>query len=189
MVQLNGPLTCLRPMGHYLGKGHHNRRHISYYNTINRPCPSVKRVSTSINRRTMSNGSNKLNTLGYAQYLLWYLQADCYTLFCYGFIITSSCVDMIILPLFSHYSDVIKDVMVSQVTNLTIEYPTVYIGTDQRKYQSSASLAFVSEIHWWPVNSPQKWPVTRKMFPFDDVIMSVARQTLEQSYEYCTSAS
>ena len=27
------------------------------------------------------------------------------------------------------------------------------------------------EIHWWPMNSPHKWPVTRKMFPFDDVIM------------------
>ena len=26
-------------------------------------------------------------------------------------------------------------------------------------------------IHRWPVNSPHKWPVTRKMFPFDDVIM------------------
>ena len=25
----------------------------------------------------------------------------------------------------------------------------------------------------WPVNSPYKWPVTRKMFPFDDVIMSM----------------
>ena len=25
-----------------------------------------------------------------------------------------------------------------------------------------------------PVNSPHKWPVTRKMFPFDDVIMSYA---------------
>ena len=25
----------------------------------------------------------------------------------------------------------------------------------------------------WPVNSPHKWPVTRKMFPFDDVIMAV----------------
>ena len=24
----------------------------------------------------------------------------------------------------------------------------------------------------WPVNSPHKWSVTRKMFPFDDVIMS-----------------
>ena len=40
-----------------------------------------------------------------------------------------------------------------------------------RKHQSSASLAFVWEIHRGPVNSPHKWPVTRKMFRFDDVIM------------------
>ena len=39
------------------------------------------------------------------------------------------------------------------------------------KKQSSASLAFVREIHRGPVNSPHKWPVMRKMFPFDDVIM------------------
>ena len=42
---------------------------------------------------------------------------------------------------------------------------------NQRKHQSSASLAFVREIHRGPVNFPHKWPVTRKMFPFDDVIM------------------
>ena len=30
---------------------------------------------------------------------------------------------------------------------------------------------FVRGIHRAPVNSPHKWPVTRKMFPFDDVIM------------------
>ena len=45
------------------------------------------------------------------------------------------------------------------------------IGAGQRKHQSSASLAFVREIHRIPVNSPHKGPVTRKMFPFDDVIM------------------
>ena len=44
-------------------------------------------------------------------------------------------------------------------------------GADQRKHQSSASLAFVRGIHWWPVNSPHKGLVTRNMFPFDDVIM------------------
>ena len=44
-------------------------------------------------------------------------------------------------------------------------------GADQRKYQSSASLAFVRGIHRWPVNSPHKWPVTRKKFPSDDVII------------------
>ena len=38
-------------------------------------------------------------------------------------------------------------------------------------FQSSASLAFVRGIHRGPVNSPHKWPVTRKMFPFDDVTM------------------
>ena len=41
-----------------------------------------------------------------------------------------------------------------------------------RKHQSSVSLAFVWGIHRGPVNSPHKWPVTRKMFPFDDVIMN-----------------
>ena len=59
----------------------------------------------------------------------------------------------------------------SQITSLTIVYSTVYSGTDERKHQSSAPLAFVRGIQQWPVNSPHKEPVTRKMFPFDDVIM------------------
>ena len=71
----------------------------------------------------------------------------------------------------SHYNNVIMDTIVSQITSLTIAYSTVYSGADQRKHQSSASLAFVWGIHRGPVNSPHKWPVTRKMFPFDDVIM------------------
>ena len=62
--------------------------------------------------------------------------------------------------------------MSSQITSLTIVYSTVYSGSDQRKHQSSASLAFVWGIHRGPVNSPHKWPVSRKMFPFDDVIMN-----------------
>ena len=61
--------------------------------------------------------------------------------------------------------------MASQITSLTIVYSTVYSGADQRKHHSSESLAFVRGIHRGPVNSPHKWPVTRKMFPFDDVIM------------------
>ena len=40
-----------------------------------------------------------------------------------------------------------------------------------KKTSSCASLAFVRGIHRGPVNSPDKWPVTRKMFPFGDVIM------------------
>ena len=59
----------------------------------------------------------------------------------------------------------------SQITSLASVYPTVHTGTDQRKHESSASLAFVRRIHRWPVNSPHKGPVTRKLFPFDDVIM------------------
>ena len=59
----------------------------------------------------------------------------------------------------------------SQITSLMIVYSTVYSDADQRKHQSSASLGFVRGIHRGPVNSPHKWPVTRKMFPFDDVIM------------------
>ena len=65
----------------------------------------------------------------------------------------------------------IFSVMASQITSLTIAYSTVYSGTDQRKHQSSASLAFVRGIHLWPMSSPHNEPVTRKMFPFDDVIM------------------
>ena len=61
----------------------------------------------------------------------------------------------------------------SQITSLTIVYSTVYSDADQRKHQSSASLAFVRGIHRGPVNSPHKWPETRKMFPFDDVIMGI----------------
>ena len=59
----------------------------------------------------------------------------------------------------------------SKITSLTIVYSTVYSGADQRKHQSSASLVFVRGVHRWPVNSPHKWPLTRKKVPFDDVMM------------------
>ena len=72
-----------------------------------------------------------------------------------------------------HYDDVTMGAIASQITSLTIAFSTVYLDTDQRKHQSSASLAFVRGIHRRPVNSPHKWPVPRKMFPFDDVIMYV----------------
>ena len=62
--------------------------------------------------------------------------------------------------------------LASQITSPTVVYSIVYSAVNQRKHQSSASLAFVREIHRGPVNSPHKWPVTRKMFPFDDVIIN-----------------
>ena len=61
--------------------------------------------------------------------------------------------------------------MGTMASQISIVYSTVYSGVDQRKHESSTSLAFVLGIHRWPVNSPHKWPVTRKMVPFDDVIM------------------
>ena len=68
--------------------------------------------------------------------------------------------------------------MASQITSLTSVYSTVYSGADQSKIQSSASLAFVMGIHRWPVNSPHKWPVTRKMIPFDDIIIISLRSDI-----------
>ena len=76
-----------------------------------------------------------------------------------------------------HYSNVIMGAMASQITSFTIVYSIVYPGADQRKHQSSASLAFERGIHWWPVNSLHKWPVAQKMFPFDDVIMELGHNS------------
>ena len=70
-----------------------------------------------------------------------------------------------------HHGDVIMSAMASQIPSITIVCSNFYSGADQRKHQSSASLAFVRGIHRWPMNSPHKGSVTRKMFPFDDVIM------------------
>ena len=72
----------------------------------------------------------------------------------------------------AHYTNVRMSVMGSQITSVSIVCSTVCSGTDQRKNQSFASLAFVRGIHRSPVNSPHKEPVMRKMFPFDDIIMS-----------------
>ena len=63
------------------------------------------------------------------------------------------------------------------ITSLTIVFSAVYSGAEQRKHQSSASLAFVRGIHQWQVNSTHKESVTRKMFPFDEVIMDMAKIT------------
>ena len=54
--------------------------------------------------------------------------------------------------------------MACQIISLTIVYSTVY--------QAQIKEHIKAPRHW-PVNSPHKWPawVTRKMFPFHDVIM------------------
>ena len=52
-----------------------------------------------------------------------------------------------------HYIDVIMTTIASQITSLMVVYSIVYSCADQRKHQSSASLAFVRGIHrdrWIP---------------------------------------
>ena len=98
------------------------------------------------------------------------------------------------------------------ITSLTIVYSTVYSGADQRRHQNSASLAFVRGIHRSLVTPPphththtphppkpphphpphpphptptHKGPVTRKRFPFDDVIMWTDRPTSSWWLQIC----
>ena len=70
-----------------------------------------------------------------------------------------------------YYNDVIIGMMGSQITGVLIVYSTICSSTDQRKHQSSVSLAIMGGIHQWLMNSLHKGPVTWKMFPFDDVFM------------------
>ena len=78
-----------------------------------------------------------------------------------------------------HYNDAIMSAVASQIASLMIVYSTVYSDADQRKHQSSASLAFVMGVHRWPVNFPHKWPVTQKMVPFYDVINICESQKID----------
>ena len=68
--------------------------------------------------------------------------------------------------------------MASQITSLTIAYSIVLSG---RKHQCPASLAFVRVIPRSPGNSPHKWSVAWKMFPFDDVIMVLIKYLILDS--------
>ena len=78
----------------------------------------------------------------------------------------------------AHHSDVIMSAMASQITGVSIVFLTVCSGTDQRKHQSSISLAFVMGIQRWPVDSHHKGPVMQKRFPFENVIMDICPFTL-----------
>ena len=66
------------------------------------------------------------------------------------------------------------------ISKVVIIYSSIYLGTDERKHQSSASLAFVRGIHRSPVNSPQKGPITRKMFQLDDVVIMTSKHGILQ---------
>ena len=73
-----------------------------------------------------------------------------------------------------HYRDVIMGAMASQITGASIVNTTICLSAVQRKRQSSASRGFVRGFHQWPANSSHKGPITRKLFPFDNVITHLA---------------
>ena len=71
-----------------------------------------------------------------------------------------------------HFSDVIMRAMASQITDVSVVCSTVS-PDKSKKHQRSASLASVRGIHRSAVDFPHKGPVMWKMFPFDDVIMTL----------------
>ena len=81
-----------------------------------------------------------------------------------------------------HSSDVLISAMASQITGVSTVCSIVYSCVNQRKHQSSASLAYVRGIHRWTAVSPHKGLITRKMFPFDDVTMSYNSQLWTQMH-------
>ena len=72
----------------------------------------------------------------------------------------------------------------SQITNPTSVYYIVDSGTAERKHQSSAALAFLRGIHRLQVKSPHKGTVTRKKFPFDDIIMKGVGDGLRSNFTW-----
>ena len=105
--------------------------------------------------------------------LLWCHCNGTWTRWRYTKRITVKAACIVILAIAVHYNDVKMSAVASQITSLTIVYSTLYSGSYEWKHQNSATLAFVRGIHRWPVNSPHRGRVTRKTFPFDDVIMVI----------------
>ena len=71
--------------------------------------------------------------------------------------LTKIYIELNLAVLFSltHYDDVLMGAMASLITSLTVAYSTIYSDADQRKYQSSTSLAFVWGIHRGPRTNGQ----------------------------------
>ena len=61
---------------------------------------------------------------------------------------------------------------------------TVEVWVWISKFNPFSSLAFVRGIHRWPVNSPHEGTVTRKMFPFDEVIINALRKKKRGNVKY-----
>ena len=137
-----------------LGCNDSSMHHMTGWSNLNIPCHQYCRFH---NRNRHTAGTDPLYRIGTLEAKKPHKQVRWQTCVC-------------IYVTILYYSDVIVSTMASQITSLTIVYSTVYSNEDQTKHQSSASQAFVRGNHRWPVNSPHKWPVTRKMFPFNDVI-------------------
>ena len=75
---------------------------------------------------------------------------------------------------YHHHIDVIMTTMASQITSLTVVYSTVYFRRRSKKTSKPRVTGLCAGNSPGPVNSPHKGTVTRKMFPFDDVIMMAA---------------
>ena len=84
----------------------------------------------------------------------------------------------------AQYSDVIMSAMATQITGVSTVSSVVCSGAHQREHESSALLPSVRGIHRWPVDSPHKGPVTRKMLPFDDVITGKVIEWLQSELLY-----
>ena len=62
-----------------------------------------------------------------------------------------------------NYCDVVISAIASRITAVSVVGSSVCSDADQRKHQSSASLAFLRGIHRSPVNSPHKGTVTENV--------------------------
>ena len=129
------------------------------------------------------SGTNKNILEWNAESLQWYhrsgiasqITTDCHSILCFTACLATKKLSKILTtcPAPNHYIT-----MTSKWARWRLKSPASPLFTQPfiqgiypRKHQSSASLAFVRRIHRWPVNSPHNGPVTRKVFPFDDVIM------------------
>ena len=85
-----------------------------------------------------------------------------------------------------HYTDVIMTTMVSQITSLTVVYFKRLFRRRAKKTSKLCVTGLCVGNSPGPVNSLHKGPVTRKMFPFDDVIMycNMAYQTTLNTSAY-----
>ena len=145
-------------------------------------CKSVKQANYIFNNFFLTNYQYKMNdNYIFLQFILFLFAVIVTNLFLFAaychwsFLQICFVFSVSIHFLCDHSSGVIMSVMASPITGVSIVYSIVCSDADERKHQSSSSLAFVRGIHRWPGNSPYKASVARKMFPFDDVIMLVSK--------------